>query len=388
MKRNFTQKWCLLALLVCISGAAAHAQARSYYVRANGDDNNNGRSEDAPFKTLEKAVEMAKAGVIKTITVIGPIEGGRTSIHDTGSDEILITGKPDASDAVINGNEHIFIRAKVRFTHIRFTLQKGMSISVSGTVTLGEGVVVTGGNTDGLVSVRGGTYGSAYSSGALLMTGNAQITGNTNGPGIRGNGADITMTGNAQITGNKTGIRRFDGTLTVTMSDNAKISGNEGVGVEAAKTITLSGNAEISGNKGVGVVLYQEAFYPGTMTLSENAKIVNNRGGGVYAGSGGLTISENASITGNTAKKGGGVYGGQVIMEGGTISGNKAEYGAGVYVPPRASFTLKEGTITDNEAEFVGGGVYAEKGGTYNAQGGTVTGNKAGDGGENVFRQQ
>jgi hypothetical protein len=378
MKRNFTQKWCLLALLVCMSGAAAHAQARSYYVRANGDDNNNGRSEDAPLKTLEKAAAMAKMGVIKTITVIGPIGEG-AKISDTGSDEILITGKQNAGDAekaVIKGGVRLD-DTKVRFTHIRLESE----LSANGTVTLGEGVVVTGG-----ISNRG----------TLTMTGNAQITGGTGESGInngeyyRGGGATI-MSGNARITGCSVGVK--GGTLT--MSDNAEISGNKGMGVTAG-TVTLSGNAKISGNEGVGV-------YAGIVTLSDNAEISGNKGGGVslvsywgYRDRAKLTISGNASITGNTAKKGGGVVyviesggqGGDIVMEGGTISGNKAEYGAGVYVLKGCSFTQKGGTITGNEAEFVGGGVYAESGGTYTAQGGTVTGNKAGDGGENVFRQQ
>ncbi|MDR1904089.1 MAG: hypothetical protein LBQ88_17600 [Treponema sp.] len=361
MKQNFTRHCvCVLALAVCLSGAAyAQTAPRSYYVRADGDDNNNGRSEAAPFKTLEKAAEMAKMGVIKTITVIGPLEGG--SVQAAGNDEILITGKPDAGDAekaVINKTVSIS-DAKVRFTHIRFEGR----MSISGTVTLGEGVVVTGSSSDGLVS---------WWDGSLTMTGDAHITGNTKGPGISG-----------------------DDRGTVIMNGNAKITGNAGAGIYNVRVVTMSDKAEISGNKGRGITGAAGASGASTITLSGNASITGNtaeRGGGVYVGyRGTLTLSGNASITGNTAKQGGGVYvkTGQASMEGGTISGNKAEYGAGVYVPKDRIFTLKKGTITGNEAEFVGGGVYVEAGGTYNAQGGSVTGNTAGDGdGENVFRQR
>jgi hypothetical protein len=341
MKRNFTRHCvCVLALAVCLSGAAyAQSAPRSFYVSANGDDaNNNGRSEAAPFKTLGKAVEMAKMGAIKTITVIGPLEGG--SVQAAGNNEILITGKPDASDtekAVIKRSISIG-GGKVRFTHIRF---EGRMDIGSSNITLGEGVVVTGSSSDGLVNMR---------SSSLTMTGDAHISGNTEGPGIRDWGLFWGL-----------------GPSTVIMSGNAKITGNARAGISEVSVVTMSGNAEISGN-------------------------IAEQGGGVYiVSNSSLTLSGNASITGNTAKKGGGVYirEGQANLEGGTISGNKAEYGAGIYIEKDEIFTQKGGTITGNEAEFVGGGVYVEAGGTYNAGGGSVTGNAAGDGdGEDVFRQK
>jgi hypothetical protein len=66
------------AALLAVFGFSSAAQTpanRSYYVHADGDDeNNNGRSEEAPYKTLKKAVEMATKGAVKTITVIGTLD--------------------------------------------------------------------------------------------------------------------------------------------------------------------------------------------------------------------------------------------------------------------------------------------------------------------------
>jgi hypothetical protein len=97
----------------------------SYYVRADGSDANSGISEAAPFKTLAKAVDAAAKTPVKKITVLGTlventkiektdptVRGTKTdpaaktktitinwSLDEQDPDEILITGKPDASAA-------------------------------------------------------------------------------------------------------------------------------------------------------------------------------------------------------------------------------------------------------------------------------------------------
>jgi hypothetical protein len=419
MNRNFTQKvLCFLALFACLSGMAAHAQTRSYYVRADGSDSNNGRSEDAPFKTLKKAVETAKMGAIKTITVIGTIrEEG--SIRDTGNDEILITGKPDASDAekaVINGQSIYISRAKVRFTHIR--IEPGSyGVAIEGEVTFGEGVVVTGSPSDSdlrsLVSV----------SGMLTMTGNAEITGNTRGGGISGadrSDSTIIMTGSARVTNNAVGIDRAG---TLSMSEDAEISGNRNRGI-AAEIVKLSGNAKIINNGGGiladTVVLEGNTLVSGningygggvyarkTVTLSGNAKIINNTGstgGGVFT-EGTVVLSGNAVISGNSAGKEGAVSAWKdkapeilttdiykrelilVVMMPDTgmsnNTGSNIQVGGGYYpksgvgggVFAEGNITLSgNASITNNTAEQ-GGGVYVN--GSMVMEGGTISGNKA-----------
>jgi predicted outer membrane repeat protein len=403
MKRYIFQKSMLCAAFVLLptlfggfTTAKLYAQTsapRSYYVNGvTGDDaNNNGRSEETPFKTVTKAVEMAKMGVIKTITIIGRISStDEIRISDAGSDEILITGKPDAGEnekASTNGKFSIS-DSKVRFTHITIEAQ----INVRGTVTLGAGVVVQTNNGDGAVYVG---------SGSLTITDDAVITGNKSGGGIYrdGNGSVLLiMTGNSKITNNAgRGIYYSSyNKSSITMSDNAEISGNAngGVYLDSDSTLTMSGNAKISGNttteNGGGVYLGGDS----TLTMSGNAEISGNtatkNGGGVYFQ--GEIKLDGGKITNNSAKnRGGGIYmgnSGTMSMSKGEISGNKAEYGAGVFVVEKQKFTMSGGTITANEAEFVGGGVYVSTGATYTASGGTVTGNTAGDGaGHDVFRQ-
>jgi len=375
--------FCLIVWVLLVTSLNAQTTIqRSLYVSAKGDDNNNGRSEETPYKTLEKAMEVANAGVIKTITVIGIIEEkiiiekrGRIEIYQNGADEILITGKPDASEeerAIINTN--ISVSGKVRFTHIRLTGGIG-----GGYITMGAGVVVSNTGGDGISYVS-----------TLIMTDDAAIT-SCAGRGVAGGGT-VIMSENTSITSNgKGGIS----VGTVTMSGNAKVSNNNGSGIHCDE-LTMSGNTEINGNRnddrfyGEGGGVYVNK----SLTMSGKARIINNtstdRGGGVYVDAN-CSISGNATISGNIAKQGGGIYlfRGTITMEGGEISGNKAEYGAGVYIYNNSStFNHKGGTITGNEADFVGGGVYVKSGAAYTAGDGKVIGNTSGDmGDDNIFRQ-
>ncbi|MCH5282267.1 MAG: hypothetical protein J1E59_01260 [Treponema sp.] len=167
---------------------------------------------------------------------------------------------------------------------------------------------------------------------------------------------------------------------------------------------------EISGNtkNESGGAIYVDG---GTASISD-VKIFGNsvtaNGGAVYVASGGkFTMSGNSTISGNTstAGNGGGVYvGGGVTsddtygtftMENGTISGNTTSLnGGGVYIY-NGVFTMKDGTITENEAKgsstllnIGGGGIYvfrlisSSSGGIFTMQGGIVSKNTTtGDGG-------
>ena len=106
MKKHFLFWGFLVFFGTTIIGSIfGQVSVRSYYVCADGDDeNNNGRSEDTPVKTINKALEMATAGAVKRITVIGHLTSFRA--RNTGTTEILITGKQNCSEeekAVICG---------------------------------------------------------------------------------------------------------------------------------------------------------------------------------------------------------------------------------------------------------------------------------------------
>jgi hypothetical protein len=320
---------------------------------------------------MAKALEAAKMGVVKTITIIGPI--GEFRVAGTGPDEILITGKPDAGaaeKAVINGK--VTVWTPVKFTYVTIENPDGYGIDIDASsfkVTLGRNTVIQ--NCGSGVGGRG----------TVVLTDNAVIT-RCKRNGIWGE-RDITviMADDSSITHNNIGISIYED---CTLSGNAKISNNRAGGI-VASTVTISENAEISNNttneSGGGIRV--------SKLVMNGGRIINNAakkyGGGVYCDTIEMTGGE---ISGNQAPRGGGIYcrQGNNVISGGAISGNKAEYGAGVFVKNNASFTLSGGNITGNEAEFVGGGIYVDSGVKYTTTGGSVTGNTAGDDvGHDVF---
>jgi hypothetical protein len=143
-------------------------QITSYYVCADGDDENIGLSENEPLKSLRKAIERAKQSSVKKITVIGALyqrneRDGQFWIETNNKDEILITGKENASPeekAVLSGkgsSQRAIIEifnSNIRFEFIEITGSKQQGIrvlqtelapkGVKSTVTLGSGCIIHG----------------------------------------------------------------------------------------------------------------------------------------------------------------------------------------------------------------------------------------------------
>ena len=208
--------------------------------------------------------------------------------------------------------------------------------------------------------------------------------------GVTVRSGNFTMYG-GNITGNETRSWAYgcgvyvghwnndaDGTFTMY---GGKISGNKarsfGGGVYAADNFTMYGG-EISDNEA-------------------------GDGGGVYVSSGGTFTMNGGTISNNEATYsgygihgagGGGVfveYAGRFTMEKGLISKNKytgtGSYpgGGGVYVQQMLNrkpstdpaFTMKGGTISDNETNYAGGGVYVGEYNLFTMEGGTISNNKA-----------
>jgi hypothetical protein len=396
-----------------VFGQAAN---RSYYVRADGDDgNNNGRSEDSPFKTLTKAVEMASKGVVKTITVLGTLSNlPGNGLKNTGTVEILITGKEGESAVLTEQILRISEGGSFRLENITISGVSGSyGVIIEGTaVTVGKGCVITGNRSTG-INVENGA--------SLTLTGNAMVTKNGY-CGIHLTKGTVTMLGNAIISenGNEENFTRYSNTFE-----------GGGVYIGGSGILIMRDNAKIAGNiatRGGGVYVNNRVDYsdglPPSITMEGNAMIADNtakeNGGGIWISyetrlekrdashKDPLLFTGKAGISGNKAKMGGGIYINSGIsiypfsLTGGRISENTAEFGAGVYFkgkspksyvnvpePSSESLILKGVTIEKNKAEFVGGGLYVEKDAKYVRQSSIVSGNTAGDGeGEDVFKQE
>jgi hypothetical protein len=327
----------------CGSGPKAAAQdltvGKSYYVRADGDDKNAGTSEAAPFKTLQRAVEVASGSAVKTITVIGTLTG-QTKITDSGSDEILITGKADGRET-----EKAFLRPP--------SAEVNAIIEIGGISNIRiEHMIITG---DGTNIARGITVANKAS---ILILGQGAVVSNNgrssnsrmkNGGGIRVYPGTLIMQGNAAVIGNYAGIGGgviFAGG-TFLMKDDARIAentadvadefqGGGGVILIEGAVMTMEGNAVIENNRassGGGVLIDEES----ELIMRGNALIKNNTantkndsllfgGGGIYSKSSKITLQGSSSIAGNSAAYGGGIYlkMSELTQESENVSGNTA----------------------------------------------------------------
>jgi hypothetical protein len=374
--------------------------ALSFYVSSNGDDNNNGLSENAPFKTLAKAYEAALASsdhkrivVLTNLIKTGLVMLDPTGKAASGSGSILIEGKDraarlkiersdGANDSVleIKGGanitfEHILINGKIAPDNDSASANnRALAVAGAGTkVTLGNWAAITGKKVGNGMGNANATYGS----GILI-----------------GSGAELEMIGTSEVTGCVATGRRpmaavvvlSGGTLTM---NGGSVSGNRNTNPSA------SGNAY-----GGGVYVNGGVFTMGDGAVVSRNSIVGfvaTFGGGVYISSGTFTMRNGATVSDNTATGlhgsfGGGVYvgGGMFKMyDGATIGGNKLEctstdagysaFGGGV-CQDGGNFEMKGGVIygTDEPDGLLKNTVVsavagATKGASYYKDGGTVT---------------
>jgi hypothetical protein len=295
-----------LVLASALAGVAFGQTAnRSYYVRADGNDNNNGRSETAPLKTLQKALSLSSQGAVKTITVIGKIEGGVINDIQVSTDaEIFITGKVDASDE----EKAVLGALSIRGNKIHFRFENiaiigdyyGKALAISGaSIKIGAGVKISSQKDND-------SNGILLDMGATFVMDDGEISGNTRSGVSIMNRCTFTMNG---------GI----------ISQNGHGKLDRGGGISNMGTVVING---------------------GTIT-NNTAK----NGGGIL-NYGTLTIND-GSITQNKAEYGAGIYQdrGKLTIEKGSITANEAEFvGGGLYVKKGASFTQKGNVISGNSA--------------------------------------
>jgi len=402
MKRILSVLTIILMAFISCQSLSARKPLPSFYVNANGDDNNDGLTVQTAFKTLNKALSSADEGVIKIITVIGTLnmesessdyEGNALFYINLENDEqITITGRDGALDATGCGNSVLRIAGSsvIRLENIVITggvSAYGGGINIDGvnpTVIIGKGTEVTG-------NYAGWGGGIAISNGRLFME---DGTVSKNSSNEASNGGGISVINNAEfimksgtISNNEAG---FGGGVHVqgsfilkngTISENnSKRSGGGGVGLLNGKFLmeggVISGNKGHGENNGGGVYVYSTSEF--TMTGGE---ITNNEagwGGGIFSDN--ILIIKNGTVSGNRAElPGGGIYifKGKFFMEGGVISGNKCgvdNSGGGVFLFSNTEFTMTGGSIINNEAGW-GGGVNSQ--GNFILKNGNISNNIA-----------
>ena len=272
----------------------------------------------------------------------------------------------------------------------------GTKTGETNTATYGGGGVyakanfeMTGGSITGNETNRGG---GVYVTGKGSFTMSASADGQ-NIPSITGNNATENG-GGVYVVGSSSTFKMTGGSIGGTNENDANTAyRGGGVCVDCSK-FTMSASADgqnipsITGNNatenggGVYVVGSSSTFKMtgGTIggTDANDANTATNGGGVCVSKNGSFEMSGSSCITNNKADS----YGGGVninyasatfTMKGGSITGNNAAYGGGVCVG-NGTFTMTDGSITGNNAAY-GGGVYTVN--EFKMTGGSITGNNA-----------
>ena len=272
----------------------------SIYVCSNGNDDNDGLSEETSFESLEWAFNIAQKYKVNKITVIGKLDSMvlkdsksifSLAINPCFNDEILITGKTDASKsekAILTSKEKDigvlfcflmdeYSKGKIRFENIEIINGDFGLWLKEITVILGKDAVI-----------RNNSIGVVIDVNSTLILDGGIISGNDRAINIGNSGIFSMLKG---AINNNGGSEEFD---------------NGGVLIQQGGVFKMYGGM-ITDNKatGDGGGVYVEGIgtfelYGGVITKN----IAYNAGGGVIVLSMGIFKQNGGSIIDNEAKIG------------------------------------------------------------------------------------
>lgn len=329
----------LFCAALALAGCAALPRPghSTYYVKADGDDKNDGFSEERAFKSLFKALTEAGAAETKTITVLGTLDiaSERSSnnervfiIQGTGKEQITIKGGDEENRALLSGaNSGRRVIIVKGLSNIRFE-----NIDISGGFTQSEG-------------------------GGIALTGGAELT---LGEGARvfGNRSGAAGGGIAALSGGRLYIR------------GGEISGNSTAGIGGGAAIGRDSLCVMEG----GLIRDNSAEGGGGAAIYE---------GGLFQLRFGRIAENRAEIIGGGAALNG--YA-EFSMEGGLIEKNYCSAsGGGMGLTGQSSFAMTGGEIRENACDQYGGGLAADDKSQISLSGGFFRANSAGEKGGGVF---
>ncbi len=363
-----------------------------YVDTLKGDNISGDGSWNKPYKTVQKAVDVASYG--KTIIVRS---GDYDETVTFNSDNHLTVRSAKASQPVIK--KGVVFNASATLSYITVQNQSGSGISIanagpvisnckitSSSATNGGGIYMF--NSNPLIENSTVTSCSATSGGAIYISSASPVIKNcTIG------GAD-TLKNSA--TGNGGGI--FISASSRPVIQNSVIHYNSafnggGIYNNSINVVTLDGTNTIKDNTAVnGGGIYCDSNSSGSVNMLISSVIKNNSatssGGGIYCvnGTGSVTVS-GSTVEGNTAtSSGGGIYcasgtgatsiNGSVIKD--NIAGSTAQagQGGGIYNADSAGSVIGSinsiTTIIGNKALGPSGSVNNLGGGIYNSAGNPV----------------
>lgn len=291
--------------------------------------------------------------------------------------------------------------------------QDDTATSQDGETAVEKKVEITGGTITGAKD-SGVTIKNAEDTNVLLKDLTIEDNKGTQGGGVHIENSQNVTIDHCTIQNNKTTE------VSPNTSASVDIGAGGGVFVSDKSHVTIQNGSTIQGNTGTrGGGIYVEnstvevknSMIDGNTADDVPEKAPNSNkglGGGIYSYESTLTVTD-STISGNEAKgstsliwynskdeissealgNGGGICAvgkkSDVTLDGVTVTGNKATYskkgtGAGIEAQG-GSLTVKDSTISNNEAQGNGGGIFSAEGNVLDVSGSTIQGNKADNGG-------
>lgn len=362
-------------------------------IEGNVDVDLSGKKDEATSQDGE--TDAGKKVEIVDGTITGAKDSGVT-VKDAGDTNVLL------KDLVIEENKgkqgggvHIENSQNVTIDHCIIRDNKTTEVSENGSdvsVGAGGGVFVSDNShvtiTDSQILDNTGTRGGGiYTEHSTVeVVEKSEIKNNI--------ATDVPSGASNSNKGLGGGIYSFDSTLTVT---DSTISDNEAKG---STSLIISNDGELSsstlGNGGGGIcavgkksdVTLDKVTVTGNKATS-NVSTNLGAGGGIEAQGGSLTVKDSTISNNNARGNGGGIFsaeGNVLDVSGSTIQGNKADNGGGIHTGEArdVSKTPSKATITDtkileNEAigSGEGGGVHVGTRADATLKGCTVANNKS-----------
>ena len=285
MKRRILSSLMALVLVFGLLPATALAAegestTPAVYVSSAGDDTNGNGSEDKPFATLAKAVDVAKDGA--TIYVMSDLN--MTSCARFYNKSLTITSLGDATCTITRGDNFAQQQDNARSWY------NPAMVEVQTTGGVGAGLTLTNIIFDDAGKKEGTVFAQAVSDGSVGAASNDNLV----------YVQDAIIASNATVTttitlGDGAVLRNFGGMSAVRVTDQAKLVMKSGSVIEDAPSITRSkGDAGSVGP--AGAVWLQGSDFE----MENGAEIKNVNGRAVYADGGEVTVGGTISgITGN-----------------------------------------------------------------------------------------
>jgi hypothetical protein len=356
--------------------------------------------------TLALADNITLRGIFNNETALVHVGHGGTLIMYAGS---IITNNLNTRENSAGGG----VTVDGEFIMHGGTISANSADAAGGGVFIDEDGVFT--MNDGLITGNKSYYGGGVAAGGTFNMNGGIISGNTaedsGGGVVVGDYEDLhyaifTMN-DGTISGNTAGYKGGG----VATAANFYMEGGQilnNTADHAGGGVSINSNDHALFTMANGIISKNTSDFGGGVDVSRpfvmNGGIISQNtavecGGGVEINSlkNAIFTLKNGIIQSNTADYGGGVRisgwlgddgddeerePGIFNMEGGTISKNTAYEGGGICVDENVVFTMKNGTISENTADN-GGGIIVE--GTLTMDGGIISNNTAKDIGGGIF---